>query len=301
MTELNETAPPPVGFGAWPDRAGFDRAAELKKPPPLVIRGTTLSHLSRTVEVEIIPRLVMVHSNTVQPNKPPPASSADDAEISDFAELMLGASHNEAADRIRAHHDRGLSLETVYLNLLVPAARHLRHLWMNDERDFADVTLALWRMQQLLRDFSPEFCADAVAKSAGLRALLSPGPGEKHDIGHMMFGLVLAGEFFRRDGWNTWIEPDSTGTTFIDTVRTQWFDVVEFFASSDKKLDDLASNIRTVRRESSNRDIGVMVCGPAFIERPELVLMVGGDAVVSDFRQEALQARNVVNLLSDRR
>jgi hypothetical protein len=301
MTELNETAPPPAGYEVWPDQADFDCAVELKRPPPLVIRGTTLSHLSRTVEVEIIPRLVMAHGNAVPPIRPPAAISADDAEITDFAELMLGAAHNEAADRIRAHHDRGLALETIYLNLLVPAARHLRHLWVNDERDFADVTLALWRMQQLLRDFSPAFCADAVVKSAGLRTLLTPGPGEKHDIGHMMFGLVLAGEFFRRDGWDTWIEPDSTGTTFIDTVRSQWFDVVEFFASSDRKLDDLASNIRTVRRESSNPDIGVMVCGPAFTERPELVLLVGGDAVVSDFRQEALQARNVVNLLSDRR
>ena len=98
----------------------------------------------------------------------------------------------------------------------------------------------------------------------------------------MMFGLVLAGEFFRRDGWDTWIEPDSAATEFIDTVRTQWFNVVEFFANTDKKLDDLASNIRMVRRESSNQDIGVMVCGPAFTERPELVLLVGGDAVVPD-------------------
>jgi len=117
----------------------------------------------------------------------------------------------------------------------------------------------------------------------------------------MMFGLVMAGEFFRRDGWDTWIEPDVANVAFVDTIRTQWFDVVEFFASGDKKLDDLASAIRLVRRHSPNPDIGVMVSGPAFTQRPELVLLVGGDAVVSDFSQEALQARSVVNLLTDRR
>jgi hypothetical protein len=156
-------------------------------------------------------------------------------------------------------------------------------------------------LQQLLREFSPAFCADAPIRSAGLRALLTPAPGEKHDIGHMMFGLVLAGEFFRREGWDTWIEPDPADSGFLQTIRTQWFDIVEFFANGDKKLDELASNIRAVRRESPNPDLGVMVCGPAFTERPELVLLVGGDAVVSDFNQEALQARNVVNLLTDRR
>lgn len=299
MTDLNETAPPPVGFGARSVRQGVEAGFQRKRPP-LVVRGTTLSHLSRTVEVEIIPRLVMAHGQAalqIAPTHIP----ADDGGVTAFAELVLGSKSHEAADVIQSHRDRGVSLETIYLTLMVPVARHLRHLWMNDEWNFADVTLALWRMQQLLRDFSPAFCADAGVKSAGLRALLAAGPDEKHDIAHMMFGLVLAGEFFRRDGWDTWIEPDPAATAFIQTIRTQWFDVVELFASGDKKLDDLATSIRMIRRESSNRNIGVMVCGPAFTERPELVLLVGGDAVVSDFNQEALQAQNVVNLLTERR
>jgi len=299
MTELNETAPPPAGFGVRPGRPGFETGLH-RKPPPLVIRGTTLTHLSRTVEVEIIPRLVMAHGKAVQPIAQSNIGG-DDGGVAGFAELVLGTESHRAAELVQSYRDQGVPLETIYLELMVPAARHLRHLWMNDEWDFADVTLALWRMQQLLRDFSPAFCADAAFRSAGLRALLTPGSGQKHDIGHMMFGLVLAGEFFRRDGWDTWIEPDPASAAFIETIRTQWFDVVEFFASNDKKLDDLATNIRMVRRESSNRNIGIMVCGPAFTERPELVLLVGGDAVVSDFSQETLQAQNVVNLLTERR
>jgi MerR family transcriptional regulator, light-induced transcriptional regulator len=299
MTELNETAPPPAGFGVRPGRTGFETGF-ARKHPPLVVRSTTLSHLSRTIEVEIIPRLVMAHGSAAQQVAPLNLAAGDDT-VASFAELILGTESHRAAELVQAHRDRGVSLETIYLDLLVPTARHLRHLWMNDEWGFAEVTLALWRMQQLLRDFSPAFCGDAAVKSAGLRALLTPAPAEKHDIGHMMFGLVLAGEFFRRDGWDTWIEPDPASAAFIETIRTQWFDVVEFFASADKKLDDLTTNIRTLRRESINRNIGVMICGPAFTERPELVLLVGGDAVVSDFSQETLQAQNVVNLLTDRR
>jgi hypothetical protein len=298
MTELNETAPPPAGFGMRPGRTGFETG--LERRPHLVVRGTTLSHLNRTIEAEIIPRLVLAHGQTsgalAPPNIPP-----RDADVASFAELMLGPESARAAERVQAYRDRGVPLEAIYLDLFVPAARHLRQLWLNDEWGLAEITLGLWRLQQLLRDLSPAFCADAAVKAGGLRALLTPAPGDKHDIGFMLFGLVLAGEFFRRDGWDTWIEPDPAGADFVATLRSQWFDVVEFFANSDKKLDDLALNIRTVRRESINRDIGVMVCGPVFIERPELVLLVGGDAVVSDFNHEALQAQNVVNLLTERR
>jgi MerR family transcriptional regulator, light-induced transcriptional regulator len=295
MTELNETAAP-AGFGSMrPGRPGFETGLK-RHQSPLIIRGTTVSHLSRTIEAEIIPRLVMAHGNRVEPAVP-----THDPDVTAFAELMLGPESGRAAEQIQTYRDRGIALETIYLRLLVPAARHLRHLWMNDDRDFADITLGLWRLQQLLRDFSPAFCAEAPIRPVGLRALLTPVPGAKHDIGHMMFGLVLAGEFFRREGWDTWIEPDPADPGFLQTIRSQWFDIVEFFANGDKKLDELASNIRAIRRESPNPDLGIMVCGPAFTERPELVLLVGGDAVVSDFNQEALQARNVVNLLTDRR
>jgi MerR family transcriptional regulator, light-induced transcriptional regulator len=299
MTELNENAPPPAGFSLRRGRSTVATGLH-RRPLPLVIRGATLSHVTRAVEAEIIPRLVMAHGNAL-PHSATPATSTDQDEIASFAELVLGAESNRAAELIQAYRDRGVALETIYLELMVPAARRLRHLWMNDEWDFADITLALWRMQQLLREFSPAFCADAAGRWAGLRALLAPGPGQKHDIGHMMFGLVLAGEFFRREGWDAWIEPDPASAAFMQAIRTQHFDVIEFFAGGDKKLDDLATNIRMVRRESSNRNIGVMVCGPAFTERPELVLLVGGDAVVSDFSQETLQAQSVVNLLTERR
>lgn len=297
MTELNETAPPTRRYRASNGLPIFNDDVE-RRPPPLVVRGTTISHLQRTVEAEIIPRLVMAHGNAGQAIATP-AIRADEIDIASFAHLILGKESSKAAEYIQLYRDRGVALETLYIDLLVPTARYLRNLWMADERDFADVTLGLWRLQQLLRDFSPAFCA--AATSAGLRALLTLAPGEKHDIGHMMFGLVLAGEFFRRDGWDTWIEPNVSDASFIDTIRTQWFDVVEFFASSDRKLDDLAATIRMIRRESVNADIGVMVCGPVFAERPDLVLLVGGDAVVSDFSQETLQARNVVNLLAERR
>ncbi|GLH81735.1 hypothetical protein SSBR45G_66440 [Bradyrhizobium sp. SSBR45G] len=298
MTELNETVRfPRARFRTKRGQAAFHPPTAPRVSVPL--HSARHPELNAAIEAEIIPRLVMAHAPALE--RVPAIIRASEQEAADFAELMLGADDDRAAACIQAHRDHGETLERIYLELLVPTANHLRHLWADDERDFADVTLALWRLQQLLRHFSPAFCAELTVAPTGLRGLLTTAPGDRREMGHMMFGLVLASEFFRRDGWDTWIEPDTADRGFIDALRTQWFNVVEFFANSDKKLDDLASNIRMARRASSNQDIGVLVCGPAFIERPELVLLVGGDGVVSDLSREASQARHVVSLLTERR
>jgi MerR family transcriptional regulator, light-induced transcriptional regulator len=295
MTELNETVRYPLArFDTKRVRISYPRAQRRLAVPIQDIKHPALHH---AIEAQIIPRLVMAHGAALE--RLPAIVPASEQEAAALAELVLGPDNESAVECIQAHRDHGMALERIYLDLLVPTARYLRHLWVDDERDFADVTLGLWRLQQLLRHFSSAFCAELAVRPAGLRALLAPAPGEKREIGHMMFGLVLAGEFFRREGWDSWIEPNSSDSGFVDAVRSQWFNVVEFFANSDKKLDDLASNIRMVRRESFNRDIGVLVCGPAFKERPELVLLVGGDAAVADMSGEVSQARHVVSLLTN--
>lgn len=262
-----------------------------------ILRSVSPPLVHRIIEAEIIPRLFMTRGQRVHPNVAV-AAALDRSEPTRFAELVLGADNEDAAQCIQRHRDRGVALETIYLNLFVPAASHMRRLWVDDAWDFAALTLGFWRLQRLLRDLSPSFCAESAVKSTGLRALLTRAPDENRDVGHMIFGLVLAGEFLRRDGWETWIEPDAAVAPLIDTVRSQWFDVVEFFSNSDRTLDGLAANIRAVRRESPNRDIGIMVGGAAFVERPDLVFLVGGDAVVPDFRKQSAKAQDVVALLS---
>src|SRR5215510_4680127 len=105
MTELNETAPSRPRFGKRPGSASFEA-----QRPPLVVRGTTISHLSKTIEAEIIPRLVMAHGHAAQPlNLPEPFSGAID--IPGFAELVLGKENSRATDCIQQHRDRGIPLE----------------------------------------------------------------------------------------------------------------------------------------------------------------------------------------------
>jgi len=254
--------------------------------------------LTRTVEKQVIPSLVIAHAKPKEQRAKFPVDIRPTAteEVAPFAKQMLSGDSSGAEARVEALRAQGFTLEAVYLQLLAPAAMHLRHLWNNDLCGFAEATLALWRIQQLLRNYSGEFRAESAPRQTGRRALLAPTPREKHDLSYAMFCLVLMSEFFRRDGWDAWIESEPTSPEFTQVVREQWFDVVEFLVSGDKQLDALASRIRMIRRESTNRSIGVMVYGQVFIEHPESVLLVGADLTATDARQAALQAERLLSL-----
>jgi MerR family transcriptional regulator, light-induced transcriptional regulator len=257
-----------------------------------------LCSLTRTIETRVIPSLMIAHARPAALASAPVVDrgTAASNEVAALAEQVLAGESREPAERIDLLRAQGLSLEEIYLQVLAPAAAHLRRMWTNDLCGFADATLGLWRLQQLLRNYSVEFRAEAERQETGWRALLAPTPREKYDLSYTMFYLVLISEFFRRDGWEAWIEPEPTSREFAEVIRREWFDVVEFLVSGDKQLDALTSRIRMIRRESPNRSIGIMVHGQIFIEHPELAMLVGADLTATDTRQAALQARQLVGL-----
>jgi MerR family transcriptional regulator, light-induced transcriptional regulator len=253
--------------------------------------------VKRAVEFEVVPRLLLAHPSGSSFG---PSLNLDfPSEITAFAETVLGCSEDAAGAHIQGLHDQGVSLETIYLKLIAPAARYLKYQWLEDERDFAEVTLALCRLQQLLRHFSTAFRGNH-QQVTGLRALLTAGPSEPHDLGYPVFGLVLLGEFFRRDGWDAWIEPAPKAGELSTLIHNEWFDVVELMVSGEKRLDELAASIKAIRKASLNKSLGVLVCGQTFVEHPELVLLVGGDGPAADPRDAASQAEKLVRMIASR-
>lgn len=286
-----------------PDR-GLWKPARLRERVAAVVdrarSAELIAGVTRAIEADIVPQLVLAHRG-IPAVIPVEHSHAPPADVATFAQMILSQDIPAACACVHALREQGKPLDVIYVDLLAPTAAHLRDLWNQDLCDFADVTLALWRLQQVLREFSTEFRHEGAQAETGMRALLVPAPGQKNELGYVMFGLVMLSEFFRRDGWDTWMEPDSASSEFNGIVRSQWFDVVELLVSGDKKMDALAERIKTIRRESPNRGLGVMVCGPAFVEHPELVLLVGADIAAADPRQGSVQAKKAVGLLANRR
>ena len=248
--------------------------------------------LSRAIEQEIIPRLVLAHRTPHECLTRPglPAQGVTQRDVEEFAKLVLARDEDIAHACVEAMRTRGISVETIYLDLLAPVGRHLGELWEQDLCDFTEVTLGLGRLQQVLRELSPAFGNSVDHPTNGRRVLLLPCPGEQHT-----FGLVMVAEFFRRAGWDVAGGPWEAGADPVTMVRREWFDVVGFSTASDLHLPELSDCIASVRKAAINPHIGIMVGGPVFALHPEYVAQVQADGACGDGRQAPLLAEQLAS------
>lgn len=244
-----------------------------------------LSRLARTLESDVIPRLVGTHARSA-PVLPRPA------EIESFVDLLRHASDTDLANTVDTLQARGWRVEAIYLGLLAPAARLLGELWESDRCDFSTVTICLGRLQRLLRQWSPEFGREVEHPPNGRRILLAQHPDEQHS-----FGLSMVAEFFRRDGWEVLGGVGGAVPDPSAQVSRDWFDAVGFSIGSQTRIDWLRERIAQVRSASRNRSVVVLVGGPLLTLNPDLAGQVGADG----FGQDGGQAPQVAeNLLTER-
>jgi methanogenic corrinoid protein MtbC1 len=277
------------GISAFLLDGATDRATRHRGPDQ---RRVAL--LARALEAEVIPRLVLSrHAFTAPPelnDQAQPGPSQDDIETL-TAHVVRG---DLAAARafVGVLRTRNLPLERIYLELFAPTARYLGELWEADRCDFASVTIGLCCLQQLLLDNSQSFGPRHGRRTPDRRVLLAPVPGEQHS-----FGLVMVGEFFRRQGWDVCSATGAAASELAAMVRKQWFSIVGLSLAGDGRLEALAALIRDIRRTSRNPQIGILVGGRIFTEQPELAAMVGADATSSDGQQAVLKAETLLSLL----
>lgn len=238
-----------------------------------------LAQLARAIEADVIPRLVQAHRNTT------PAANSDiagsmpqsAAQVSDFVKLIVGNSEADTHAAIEAKRRAGMSVEALYLDLFTPAARALGDMWLEDECDFSTVTVALGRLQRLLRELSPAFGTEIEYPANGRRALFAQPPEEQHS-----FGLSMVAEFFRREGWDVAGVVGGASDDPAVRVSKEWVDVVGFSIGSEARLDWLRQRILAVRVASRNPEVIVLVGGPLFTLFPQWVAQVGADATAQD-------------------
>ena len=253
-----------------------------------------LALLSRAIEDEIIPRLMLAHpiADDCLSLKPPASAQVSQQDVEAFAKLVLAPDENVAHACIEAMRTSGISVETIYTDLLAPVARYLGVLWEEDLCDFTEVTVGLGRLQQVLRELSPAF-GQSNTGTSGSRVLLLPGPGEQHT-----FGLVMVAEFFRRAGWDVGGGAWEAGADPVVMVQREWFDVVGFSLGNVTQLDDLTACIKSVRAAALNKSICVIVGGPLFLSNPEYVAYVNADAASTNGAQAPELAARLVSARS---
>lgn len=242
-----------------------------------------ISRLTRTLEVDVIPRLLAAHRGMPRvdaANDPPAYVGVGGALRESFVQAVVRGDAPALWSAIHAERARGVSVESVYCDLLAPTARRLGEMWDNDDCDFATVTVALGLLQRLLRELSPDFGSEVEHPANGRRVLLLRAPDDQHS-----FGLSMVAEFFGRDGWE--VVSGNAGGPLDPGCASQreWFDAVGFSVGSIEKMAWLAPCIASVRQHSRNRQVCVLVGGPLFVDQPQLVRQVGADGTSADARQ----------------
>jgi methanogenic corrinoid protein MtbC1 len=264
---------------------------------PAVDKGPLqgVARLVRTIETEIIPRLVLArreddHSALGISIAPPGRLS--ESHVAEMTTLVLSEEADGAPAYIAQMLAGGVGVDEVYLALLAPVARRLGEMWAADLIDFTQVTIGVGRLQVLLRRFSPEFMGEFDDPCAGRRILLLPAPGEQH-----FFGVTMVAEFFRRAGWEVWCDTAHAAQDVVALVSHQSFSIVGFSLSSPMRKEALAAQIHAVRRTSLNKAIGILVGGNAFVDDHDLAGLIGADAMAADGRQAVDRAEEMLGLL----
>lgn len=269
------------------------KPGQLSDPPAADSWGDD-PRLSRTIEGEIIPRLMMLfdqHISGALPTAGRKSGSLMPDDVREFVNVVLENDADVICEYVTNLRDSGESLPDLYLSLLAPAARELGDMWDRDECSFTAVTLGVSRLHQVLMRFSPCFSAEQPEDQfVGRSALIIPVPGEDHT-----FGLFMLAEFFRREGWNICSATPATTDELVGLVKSGAYDIVGCSLSTEQHMETLVSMIEAVRGHSRNREIKVIVGGRVFSEQPDLVDVVGADATASNGMDAVRLAEQLVS------
>jgi methanogenic corrinoid protein MtbC1 len=253
--------------------------------------------LASIIESEIIPRLLVAHLPSEFRPMPAPAGEPTAPEIAAedvtrFAARSVASEVAELLEDVDGLMARGISADTILIDLLAPAARMLGTFWEEDRCDFVDVTMGLWRLQEITHDIAarltprpPRPAPDGTVRRAFLAAL----PGDQHQL-----GVLLVSEFFRAAGWQPVAAFDLPEADLASAVAQESFDLIGLTVSQEWQIEGLPALIETLRGASRNPSAIVMVGGGIVASRPELAFLVGADATAPDARGAVKRAESLI-------
>ena len=250
--------------------------------------GGLSEQILHVVEDHIIPRLVRgsqedpVLTNTGRDA----ARMPSEGDVIAFADLAVNTDVKSSLKFIESLIDKDVSVESIYLDLISPAAKYLGDMWVEDRVDFSRVSLGASCMQRSLIGLGQRYESkhDFTAQRS---MLISAMPGDQH-----MLGPSIAAEFLRRYGWHAKFIMPNSPDDITNELRQSKFDILGLSLSCDDYLADLEPLITHVR--SSAGDVGILAGGRAVTADPGFVRSAGSDVVALDARDAVVQAKQLL-------
>ena len=272
----------------WLKKPRFNTRISKKIDTPLSHELTQL--LNRTIEAQIIPRLLIQHgpNHQVSTGSAPVPISSD--EVKHFAELLIHSSNDICFGFIQSLRLEGRDLNEIYLDLIAPAARRLGCYWELDEQSFTTVTLALGRVQRIMQELSPDFRNNESGhKTLSGKALLFAMPHSQHTM-----GVLMLSEFFIQAGWDVATMSNPSTEEILLLCQEQAFDIVGISISYELQWDAMQDLVQAIRRCSANSQIGIMAGGALFNAKPELMEQCAADICTLSAPDAVIAAENIL-------
>jgi methanogenic corrinoid protein MtbC1 len=245
--------------------------------------------INAIIEGEIIPRLMMAHATALEVEGKHESEIAP-SDARRFADLPLKLEASSLLAEVDSFIEQGVSLNSIFIDLLAPAARTLGEMWEQDDCDFVDVTMGLWRLQEVMREIAERAPKVEQDESLGPRAaLFAPIPGDQHN-----FGALMIEEVFARAGWQSEVLLATQRRELLDILAKKPFDLVGLTVSRDCPSAALSSLVKSIRSVSANPHIAVLLGGQAINQNPAIVADVGADGTGADARTALLVAERLV-------
>ena len=260
-----------------PSKSTFEQDKKTHPIEKACTEDEYLESLMKMIEGRILPLIIEQHLDSSIPAQFPAKQIIDQKAMEDLTKLILQEDARISVDYVKKMHGSGTALEDIYLLLLTPVARKLGEMWEEDESSFTEVTIALWRIKQLMYDLSPIFNQYAEQGKTGSSIMLVPLPGSQHNL-----GLFMVSEFFAKAGWRIWGELAATEEEIVSMAANEWFDIVGLSASVREQFPQLKELIQRIKAKSKNPNVGVIIGSPVFNQFPELIDDIGADMVGMD-------------------
>lgn len=259
----------------------FDRSEYRKADKQFRLAGENLpreavSDLAR----EVVRRLAFKMPRTVNKEDLPTQS-----EIDLLCSALMAPDDRAAEKFILAARRDGVDLDVIYLSYVAGAARRLGEMWDDDQVSFIDVTLACGKLYRIIRGLRHVIAPEILGDRDECPAMFALVPGETHTL-----GIEIATDVFRREGWDIDMMVGLDHDTLVDNSDRRVYRAIVLVANSDKMIEPLMRLVLALR--ISHPLAHVLVAGNIEKHHPDIIDIVGADAVIDDIE-------TAVNKLSD--
>jgi len=156
---------------------------------------------------------------------------------------------------VESVHDRGVSIDTVMLQLVEPAAHSLKAQWESNLRTLTEVTIGRGTLQLLIHVVGAR--VTRVADQRGLVVLVA-SPSER-----LSLGIYVYEEFLRRDGCDLVVEPGISKPELLALIGSERVMMLGISATRADIFEPLARLVAAARKASVNPAVAVVLNGPA--------------------------------------